>query len=528
MLALAFTDLVNSTAVKSLLPGHDREARNQVYIETIERPHRSRLVNRLDEFEGRVVKSLGDGFFLVFANLPSAARWAIGVQKSLEQQPIATPLGPLEVKIGLHVGSPQVSPHDPNDYLGQEVDFAARLRDLSSGRQIVISESAAVLLRDAQLDGLCVHPHGLRDLEGIGRVPVFELLRQGQAPRKLKQPAASPTNLPAPPAAFIGREDLIETIESALRDGGVTVLKGEGGMGKTALSLKVAHRGLASGAFPGGVAWVNCELGPGREECLRQLAHVFLGDRMEQESLEQCQNRVLEHLNSADSLVVLDNFETIAHDPEMLCWLAELRPPARVLVTTREQPPGLHGRLIPVHELTEPEAVALFTEKATRAGFDTAGREPEIQEICTAVGGQPLAIELLAARCGLVPLSRLLQRVRSGPDVISAAADPTRNPRHQSLLNCIELSLKELSEPASDMLLRLCVLPDGASPAVICAVMGTEEWDEAAAQLVAASVWRLSGNRYTVHPLVRQIALAKLGPARPAREAEAARRWPHS
>ena len=39
---IVFTDLVKSTAVKSLLPGEDLEARNQAYLATIEAPHRQR------------------------------------------------------------------------------------------------------------------------------------------------------------------------------------------------------------------------------------------------------------------------------------------------------------------------------------------------------------------------------------------------------------------------------------------------------------------------------------------------------
>ena len=41
---IVFTDLVKSTAVKSLLPGEDLEARNQAYLATIEAPHRQRIV----------------------------------------------------------------------------------------------------------------------------------------------------------------------------------------------------------------------------------------------------------------------------------------------------------------------------------------------------------------------------------------------------------------------------------------------------------------------------------------------------
>ncbi len=112
-------------------------------------------------------------------------------------------------------------------------------------------------------------------------------------------------------------------------------MKGEGGMGKTALAMKAASDALSADELPGGVAWINCELEPSLDECLRQMARVFFGDRMEQEPIDGCGRQVAEHLERGDALVVLDNFETVAHDARLMSWLAGLRSPARILVTTR-------------------------------------------------------------------------------------------------------------------------------------------------------------------------------------------------
>jgi class 3 adenylate cyclase/tetratricopeptide (TPR) repeat protein len=507
---IVFTDLVKSTAVKSLLPGNDIEARNQAYVATIEEPHRRRIVADLEAAGGRLIKNTGDGFLLIFTDPGQAARWSMGVQLSHQVEPIATPLGPLEVKIGLHVGAPLPNPHDPDDYIGQEVDFAARLCNGASRGQVLISEPAAALIRAAVFSDIKIHPHGVRELKGIGRVPVFELLRENQRPRPPGSAAVSPSNLPPTPATFIGRIDLLDQIRAHLRHGGVTVLKGEGGMGKTVLAVKAAHDALAAGELAGGAAWVNSELEPSLDECLRQMMRVFFGDRMEQEPFDVSSNRIVEHLERGDALVVLDNFETIAHESGLIRWLAALPAAARVLITTRELPPGLPGRVVPIQELCPEEAQSLFIERATRGGPVAAGQETEINQICAAVGCQPLAIELLAARAAMVPLRRLLERVLRSPDVIDASSDPTRPDRHRSAITCIEISFKELSTGARDLLRRLSIFPDGASAALITAVMAVEDWDNAAEELVAASVWRLSGRRYTTHPLVRQVSLKQL------------------
>ena len=97
-------------------------------------------------------------------------------------------------------------------------------------------------------------------------------------------------------------------------------------MGKTCLAAKAAHDALAAGEFAGGVAWVNGELEPSLDECLRQMMRVFFGDRMEQESIEVCSNRLAEYLERGDALVLLDNFETVAHESGLIRWLAGLSP----------------------------------------------------------------------------------------------------------------------------------------------------------------------------------------------------------
>src|SRR4051812_34768709 len=57
LITMVFTDLVNSTAVKSELPGPDIRARNRAYLETILGPHRLRVEADLATHGGRVVKT---------------------------------------------------------------------------------------------------------------------------------------------------------------------------------------------------------------------------------------------------------------------------------------------------------------------------------------------------------------------------------------------------------------------------------------------------------------------------------------
>ena len=180
---LVFTDLVNSTAVKNFLQGSNLTERNCLYRDTILKPYYQRLEANLTDYYGRVVKTIGDGLFLVFPEAVLAVEWAVANQISHINDPISTPLGPLQVRIGMHTGCPL-----PNngDFIGQEVDYAARVSALASGGQILLSEVTAVLVRNAGIAGLMVHPHGEQNLKGIGKVPIFELLYREQLPHSLR------------------------------------------------------------------------------------------------------------------------------------------------------------------------------------------------------------------------------------------------------------------------------------------------------------------------------------------------------
>ncbi len=183
MITMVWTDLLDSTAMKPDLQGQYVCERNQTYLAQILQPHRARVENSLGQFRGRVIKTEGDAFFLCFPSVTAALEWAVYLQKTHREQPIQTPLGPLQVRIGIHTGSPTYS---NGDYIGQEVDYLVRIADLAQGSQILLSEVAAVLIRNSGVRNLKIHSHGQYLLKSIGEVPIFEALwdqRPPQPPR---------------------------------------------------------------------------------------------------------------------------------------------------------------------------------------------------------------------------------------------------------------------------------------------------------------------------------------------------------
>ncbi len=187
-----FSDLVGSVDLKSEMPGGSDAERDAAFVTQILSPHRDRIETFAVDFGGRVVSTAGDGHFLVFADAASAARWAIEIIRSHEDEPLASPSGTqARVRLSLHLGSPQIDPRDPHNFIGKAVDYAARLNDFSSSGQILLSRAARAILEDAGLNGVAFHSHGRRELKGIGEVEVHELLFDGRPPQDTRRKPAA-------------------------------------------------------------------------------------------------------------------------------------------------------------------------------------------------------------------------------------------------------------------------------------------------------------------------------------------------
>lgn len=179
-----FSDLVGSVDLKSEMAGTSDADRDAAFLTQILSPHRDRIEMFAADFGGRVVSTAGDGHFLVFSDAPSAAKWAMEVVRVHDEEPLATPQGTVaQVRISMHLGSPQIDPRDENNFIGKAVDYAARLNDFSASGQILVSNAARAILDDAGLNGVQFHLHGKRNLKGIGSVNVYELLFDDREPQ---------------------------------------------------------------------------------------------------------------------------------------------------------------------------------------------------------------------------------------------------------------------------------------------------------------------------------------------------------
>ncbi|MFG2792665.1 ATP-binding protein [Streptomyces sp. NPDC048419] len=295
-----------------------------------------------------------------------------------------------------------------------------------------------------------------------------------------------PGNLPADARLFVGRLGELDCLEDELGPGGngrLLTLLGVGGVGKTRLALRAAER--ASKAYADGV-WL-VELSALRARGQVPLA-VMEALRLADQSTGPVTDALCAWAQDKQLLLVLDSCEHLLADcADLVADLLIAAPGLRVLATSRERL-GLPGeRVLAVDPLPvgDPEddqqadAETLFTQRAARvdACFELDERtRREVGDICRAVDGIPLALELAAARLATHSLGALhallTDRLRSRFEVLETEeCEGEGPPRHWTLRTTIGWS-HELCAPLERLLwARLSVFAGtftGAAATWVC------------------------------------------------------------
>ena len=280
--------------------------------------------------------------------------------------------------------------------------------------------------------------------------------------------ASAGAALPIPVSCLVGREREIADIEQVVESERLVTLTGAGGCGKTRLALEVARRRRHT--FSGGVVFVPLAT---LDESGIVAAAVGRALGIWEGPGQSYREAVAAALRDRDLLLLLDNFEHLLDAaPLVATWLAAC-PGLRVLATSRERLRLQGERVYPVPPLALPgptgadpgvaEAVRLFVERARAvepAFALTTENTPAVAEICRRLDGLPLAIELAAARVGLLPPAALLARLeRRLPLLVGGPRDLPA--RQRTLRDTIAWSHDLQDEHERALFRRLAVFAGG-------------------------------------------------------------------
>ncbi|MFD7263288.1 BTAD domain-containing putative transcriptional regulator [Streptomyces sp. NPDC059874] len=310
-----------------------------------------------------------------------------------------------------------------------------------------------------------------------GEVPGVAAAPAGPtAPEPQRAPdAPPPTNLRAPLASFVGRDEDLARVDDLLGRFRLTTLTGPGGAGKTRLAVQAARP--LQGRHPDGV-WL-VELAPlGADDDVPLAVLNALGLREHAPAAGEPLDRLTAALRTRSALLLLDNCEhLIGAAAATVDRLLGECPGLRVLATSRE-PLGLTGEALwPVRPLELPPrdadpakamsyaAVRLLNDRAAaaRTGFAVSEETASaVTRICRALDGMPLAIELAAARLRTMSPDQLASRLDDRFRVLTGGAR-TAPRQHQTLRAVVDWSWELLAEAERALLRRLAAFPGGAT-----------------------------------------------------------------
>ena len=265
-------------------------------------------------------------------------------------------------------------------------------------------------------------------------------------------------NLPLQLTRFIGREDDLVRVRQLLESERLVTLIGAGGIGKTRLALEVAE--LQRERYPDG-AWL-VDLAPLSEPTLVAPAVAApLGVRVESDV--SVQSALLDFLRGRRLLLVIDNCEHLVDACARLVeTVVRACPEVSVLATSRE-PLHVPGETTwRVGALAESEAVRLFADRAQAAsGLVLADlNTPEAARVCQRVDGIPLAIELAAARTGVLSVEQIATRLDHRFRLL-VGGGRTAPARQQTLRATLDWSYELLPEAERRLLDCLSVFGGG-------------------------------------------------------------------
>ncbi|WP_441291469.1 ATP-binding protein [Sorangium sp. KYC3313] len=340
-------------------------------------------------------------------------------------------------------------------------------------------------------------------------------------------------HLALPASRFIGREGELAAIAELLRRGErLVTLWGPAGMGKTRLALELASRWAE--AHAGEAVWL-CELTACRD--LRAVCGAVARAIGAQVAAGRREATLVERIGRAlategPALLVLDNLEHVLEQaaPALDAWV-RAAPELRFLATSRERT-RLAGEIsyelgplgLPAEGSTEPSAaVALFLDRAAAQRASAPPPPPgdehlaDVAALVRRLEGIPLAIELAAAREGVLGVRGLLARLGSRLDLLAGAARG-REARQATLRGAIEWSW-DLLDDRERRALACCSAFHG--PFTLEAAAAVLAEPDAAAidriealrdkSLLRAAPPRSDGaTRFALYEVVRELAAEKL------------------
>jgi predicted ATPase/DNA-binding CsgD family transcriptional regulator len=324
-------------------------------------------------------------------------------------------------------------------------------------------------------------------------------------------------------APLFGREQDLSRLLILLRNGvRLLTLRGPGGMGKTALALRLAQalRGPGQSPFFNHVQFIDLSAVRDPEQVMGLIA-ASLPDSGR---TGVPRRRVRDFAAGQRTLLLLDNFEQLLPAAPRLAELLATMPSLSLVVTSRAAL-RLHDEVeFPVEPLTlanrlrdaaSSPAVQLFVARmqTVQPSFElTETTTPQVVRLCEVLEGVPLALELAAVRTRSLSLDDLLDRLERPLEVLKADFRD-RPERLRSLRAAVQWSYDLLGD-VDRAVFECCAVFDGPfTPQALADVWGSQDVLDRAESLLEQSLLQRLESPETLWKMLqplRELALERL------------------
>ncbi|MBZ0309581.1 MAG: tetratricopeptide repeat protein [Anaerolineae bacterium] len=224
-----------------------------------------------------------------------------------------------------------------------------------------------------------------------------------------------PDDVPEQPKKLIGREDLVEEVQELLHDNERVLLRGFGGMGKTALAAAIAAQYVSEGHGP--VIWLRA--GAAESDVLFEaLGRAFGAQQIIASTSGDERIKAIRHLLAENKgLLVLDDVWNGAS----LAGIVKAMPRSiPLLVTSRHRFPL--DEIIEVGELNPNEALKLLNLHVRKQDLRN---DPDALRLCEVLGYHAFALEIASKSLKVYDLKpvELLQQIEDAPHDLAMPAN---------------------------------------------------------------------------------------------------------
>ena len=334
------------------------------------------------------------------AVLPDVGAWATGHRARLEELHLELVEDAMAARVELGAGGEVVAElealvarHPLREGLWESLITAL----YRAGRQ-ADALAAYGRVRRLLVEELGIDPgSGLRALER-------EVLQQSPSLEAgpLSRAVAVPGNLTAPMSPLVGRSEDLTEVASALVEHRLVTVVGVAGVGKTRLAVEVGRQLEA----PGGVWLVRLDAVDASADLAQVVAETL--------HVPGGAPALPDRLAGAGTVVLLDNCEHVVGQVADLVSTLRGVPQVRILATS-QVPLGIEDeRVHALQPLSHDDSVALFTRRAREMRRQLVlddDATAAVGEVCRALDGLPLAIELAAARARSLSVRDIARRL---------------------------------------------------------------------------------------------------------------------